>query len=168
MHQIKDFCWSMVNAFKDSKFNLSVASHMQYDEETQFNENNVITYLTELEEYMSLFITYMSHREKNPDAPISSLPLNMMENKDFQKDGNGAIMYDFPSAGEYFQVGDDTTAEEDLMTKEADIYRYFEGLVAKGNLQAIQAHRRWTDTLCWGIRAIYCVAPSQKCRCLSV
>lgn len=46
-------------------------------------------------------------------------------------------MYDFPSAGEYFQVGDDTTAEEDLMTKEADIYRYFEGLVAKGNLQAI-------------------------------
>jgi hypothetical protein len=75
----------MVDKFKDSHFKLSVATHMQYDEEMQFNENNVTLYLSELEEYISNFITFLAQREKNPDAPISALSLDAMANKEFEK-----------------------------------------------------------------------------------
>jgi len=56
----------MVEKFKESHFKLAVANHMQYDEEVQFNENNVTLYLSELEEYVSQFITYLAQREKDP------------------------------------------------------------------------------------------------------
>jgi len=62
MIQIKNFVWTMIDHFKESHFNLQVASHMQYDEEVTFNENNVTTYLTELEEYISHFIVYLAMR----------------------------------------------------------------------------------------------------------
>ncbi len=62
MIQIKDYVIKMVDMFKDSKFFLAVAQTMVYDEETQFNENNVTLYLAELEEYVSLLITYMAHQ----------------------------------------------------------------------------------------------------------
>ena len=78
MAEIKNHVWGMVDKFKESHFNLSVASHMQYDDDVTFNENNVTMYLTELEEYISAFITYLAHREKNPDAPISALSLDNM------------------------------------------------------------------------------------------
>jgi hypothetical protein len=62
MRSIKDSVREMVDLFKVSKFFLSVASNMQYDEDTQFNENNVTIYLSELEEYISLLITFMAYR----------------------------------------------------------------------------------------------------------
>jgi hypothetical protein len=52
----------MVDRFKKSHFYLSVATNAQYDEDTVFNENNVIVYLSELEEYISLFITYLAYK----------------------------------------------------------------------------------------------------------
>jgi type III secretory pathway component EscR len=55
---IKDNVQHMVEAFRLSHFFLSVAQNMQYDEDTTFNENNVVQHLAELEEYISLFITY--------------------------------------------------------------------------------------------------------------
>ena len=73
MTDIKNHVWAMVEKFKSSHFNLSVASHMQYDDDVTFNENNVTMYLTELEEYISVFITYLAHREKNPDAPMNAI-----------------------------------------------------------------------------------------------
>ena len=78
MTQIKDFVFKMVDMFKSSKFFLAVAQNMVYDEETQFNENNVTMYLAELEEYISLLITFMAHRAGNQDAAISSLTLEKM------------------------------------------------------------------------------------------
>jgi hypothetical protein len=33
---------------------------MQYDNQTQFNENNITLYLAELEEYFASLITYMA------------------------------------------------------------------------------------------------------------
>jgi hypothetical protein len=66
----------MVEYFKKSHFFLSVASNMQYDDDTVFNEANVTLYLAELEEYISLFITYLAYKQENPDAPISSLSLD--------------------------------------------------------------------------------------------
>ena len=62
MSRIKEFVKNMVDLFKQSQFFLSVAQHMQYDEGTQFNENNVTMYLAELEEYISLLITYLSYK----------------------------------------------------------------------------------------------------------
>lgn len=85
MAQIKDFVWKMIDKFGASSFKLSVASHMQYDETLQFNENNVTLYLCELEEYISNFITYLAQKEKNPDAPVSALSLADMLNKEFDK-----------------------------------------------------------------------------------
>ena len=58
---------------------------MQYDEHTQFNENNTTMFLSELEEYMALLITYMAYKQENPDAAISSLSLEKMANKEFEK-----------------------------------------------------------------------------------
>jgi hypothetical protein len=54
-------------------------------------------YLTELEEYISSFITYLAQREKNPDAHISALPLDIMTKKDFFAD---PISIDAPNAGD--------------------------------------------------------------------
>lgn len=59
---IKNYVWNMVENFKKSHFFLSVAQNNQYDESTVFNENNVVLYLAELEEYISLFITYMAYK----------------------------------------------------------------------------------------------------------
>ena len=82
---IKNYVWAMVEAFKKSHFFLSVAQNNQYDEATVFNENNVVLYLAELEEYISLFITYMAYKAENPDAAIASLSLDRMAVKEFDK-----------------------------------------------------------------------------------
>ncbi len=58
---------------------------MNYDDGTQFNENNVTHYLAELEEFISSFITYLAQKEKQPDATISALGLDGMQNKEFEK-----------------------------------------------------------------------------------
>ena len=61
MIEIKEHVEKMCHGFKYSNlFKLAVASHMQYDEDTQFNENNVTVYLAELEEYISSFITFIA------------------------------------------------------------------------------------------------------------
>lgn len=62
MNVLKDYSRQMVGLFKQSQFFLSVAQHMQYDDDTQFNENNVTMYLAELEEYISLLITYLAYK----------------------------------------------------------------------------------------------------------
>jgi uncharacterized coiled-coil DUF342 family protein len=56
----------MVNTFKAARFTARVAESMQYDEHTQFNENNVTIYLAELEEYISSLITYSAFQNGDP------------------------------------------------------------------------------------------------------
>lgn len=68
----------MVKLFKQSRFYLSVATHMTYDENTIFNENNIIMYLAELEEYISSLITYVAFKRDDPNAAISSVPLEKL------------------------------------------------------------------------------------------
>jgi len=62
MNMLKNYARDMVELFGQSQFFLSVAHPMQYDDDTQFNENNVTMYLAELEEYISLMITYMAYK----------------------------------------------------------------------------------------------------------
>ena len=68
----------MIKLFKHSKFYLSVATNMGYDENTVFNENNVIHYLAELEEYIASLITYVAFKRDDPNAAISSVPLEKL------------------------------------------------------------------------------------------
>jgi len=86
MTTIKDSCERMIVKFRgEPVFKLAVAQQMSYDGETFFNENNVTLYLAELEEFVSNFITYLAQKEKNPDAPVSALSLETMNNKEFDK-----------------------------------------------------------------------------------
>lgn len=62
MTKIRDYVKEMVSFFKNSSFSLSVAQNMQYDDDTVFNENNVTIFLAELEEYISLLITYLAYK----------------------------------------------------------------------------------------------------------
>jgi hypothetical protein len=137
MNTIRDQVWNMCTKFGNSKFQLAVAAPQYYDKEVQFNENNVTLYLTELEEYISAFITYLAHREKNPDAHISALPLDIMTNKEFSKE---------PMAIENLQnnefMDDDATAEDEIVTNEAEKFRKYEELAKQGFFGAIQAQRR--------------------------
>lgn len=75
----------MVKLFKEAKFDLSVANSMSYDQHTIFNENNIIMYLAELEEYISSLITYVAFKRDDPNAAISSVPLEKLNQKDFNK-----------------------------------------------------------------------------------
>lgn len=115
----------------EPRFRLAVAQHMQYDEGTQFNENNVTHYLSELEEYISNFITYLAQREKNPDAPISALSLDTMTNKEFEK---GPMAIDnIPNSNSFNNnFEDDQTTEEEIITNKRDLYRKFEEFANKG------------------------------------
>ena len=85
MNHIRDYVKEMVAYFKQSQFFLSVAQDMHYDDDTQFKENNVTMFLAELEEYISLLITYLAYKQENPDAAISSLSLEKMAQKEFDK-----------------------------------------------------------------------------------
>jgi hypothetical protein len=68
----------MIKLFNQSRFYLSVANPMSYDENTSFNESNIILYLAELEEYISSLITYVATKRDDPNAAISSVPLDKL------------------------------------------------------------------------------------------
>jgi hypothetical protein len=75
----------MVEMFKRSKFFLVVANKMNYEDGITFTENNIVSYLAELEEYISSLITYTAFKKDDPNAPISSIPLENLNAKDHNK-----------------------------------------------------------------------------------
>jgi len=75
----------MVDMFKQSKFFLCVAQKQNYQNGIIFTENNIVSYLAELEEYMSSLITYTAFKKEDPNAPICSIPLEKLNNKNFQQ-----------------------------------------------------------------------------------
>lgn len=103
----------MVNHFKDSHFFLSVAQNAQYDDDTTFNENNVTLYLAELEEYISLFITYLAYKQENPDAAISSLNLEKMAVKEFDKN---QLNIEAPNSQDVNLMNEEMETEDEITT----------------------------------------------------
>ena len=73
----------MVEAFVSTKFVLSVASKMNYDDGIVFTENNIVAYLAELEEYIGSLITYMAYKRDDQNAATSAIPLEQLEKKEF-------------------------------------------------------------------------------------
>ena len=75
----------MVDMFKRSKFFLCVAQKQNYEDGIVFTENNIVSYLAELEEYISSLITYSAFKRDEPNAAIASIPLDRLTAKDFQQ-----------------------------------------------------------------------------------
>ena len=75
----------MVENFKRCKFLLNVAAGMNYDEGIVFTENNITTYLAELEEYICALITVTAYKRDDANAATSAIPLSQLEPKDFGK-----------------------------------------------------------------------------------
>jgi hypothetical protein len=61
--------------FLKAKFQSNVSMRQSYDDDTQFNEQNIRTFLAELEEYISNLITIIAYERDDPNAAISSVPL---------------------------------------------------------------------------------------------
>lgn len=62
---------------------MSVASPMQYDAETIFNDKNAAQYLAEIEEYIGVLITNLAYKQDQPNAAIASIPLEKLYVKEF-------------------------------------------------------------------------------------
>ena len=73
----------MVEAFVSTKFFLSVASKMNYDDGIVFTENNIVAYLAELEEYIGSLVTYMAFKHDDPQASTAAIPLSQLNEKKF-------------------------------------------------------------------------------------
>lgn len=73
--QIQEHVQIMVELFKRSKFYLSVAAKMSYDDGIVFTENNIVAYLAELEEHICSLVTYSAFKKDDPNAAISAIPL---------------------------------------------------------------------------------------------
>lgn len=72
-------CKDIVSLFKKCRFFLSVSSEHDYDQATGFTEQNVTSFLGEIEEFISLLIVYVSFKRDEPHAAISSIPLERLQ-----------------------------------------------------------------------------------------
>jgi hypothetical protein len=72
----------------------------------------VISYLAELEEYISLFITFLAYSGSSPqDAAISSLSLEEMAIKEFDKD---KLNIEAPNSNDIGMMNDDMETEDEV------------------------------------------------------
>ena len=122
MHDIKNNVQKMVEQFRKSHFFLSVAQNMQYDDDTTFNESNVILFLAELEEYVSLFITYLAYKQESPDAAIASLSLDQMRAKEFDKND----LQVQPKGSHEINISEELETEDEIVTDPRKLYQMYE------------------------------------------
>lgn len=130
MLDITNYVQQMVLLFNNSHFYLNIASHQEYDAGVKFNENNVTTYLSELEEYISCLITYLAQREKDPSAPISALGLDGMILKEFDK---GPLTVDAKTFQDFDGMENDTDiGDGEIITDPVAKMRQLEEQFKKG------------------------------------
>ena len=141
----------MVQMFKHSKFYLSVATSMTYDENTKFNENNIIIYLSELEEYISSLITFVAFKREDPNAVLSSVPLDKLNHKEFNKkevniDAPIDTERDTSFAAAKTELGD---LDDEMIVDSRQLYARFLDMVGKKQINIIhqsQAKREQTHS----------------------
>lgn len=136
----------MVKLFKQSRFYLSVATHMNYDENTIFNENNIIMFLAELEEYISSLITYVAFKRDDPNAAISSVPLEKLNQKEFNKkevqiDAPIDTERDVSFANARTELGD----EDDMIVDSKQLYMKFLDMVGKKQINIVHQSQAKRD-----------------------
>ena len=81
--ELQLLCKDLVLDFKEANFYPKVASQQAYDEHTSFTESNITQYLGELEEYIAQLITYNAMKNGDPNASTSSVPFELLRNKDW-------------------------------------------------------------------------------------
>ena len=86
--------------------------------------------MAELEEYIALLITYISYKQDNPDAPITSLGLEKMALKEFDK---GPLNIEAPLNNDV-NITEEGDTEDDMITNAKDLYKRFENLVTKDQI----------------------------------
>ena len=129
----------MIRKFKKSKFDLAVANPMTYDENTVFNENNIVQYLAEVEEYISSLITYVAVKRDDPNAAISSVPLEKLNNKEFNKkewaiDAPVDTERDISSlGGGKTEIGED----DDVIVGSKQLYQKFLDMVGRKQINIV-------------------------------
>lgn len=128
MVEIKEYVQTMVTTFQDSEFQLAVTSPQVYHEDVQFNENNVTLYLSELEEFISTFITFLAQRNKTSYPSIQALPLDTIGIKDFSK---GHVQIDTSMPAEYAHIVEEADTEDEYVTNPRDLFKKFNDIAAK-------------------------------------
>ena len=123
----------MVQMFKKSKFFLCVAQKMNYEDGITFTENNIVQYLAELEEYISSLITYSAFKRDDPNAAISSIPLEKLNQKDFLK---RAQNIDPPLDSNVQNEGDGQVDPFDIISSK-ELYAKFMDLVEKKEIHFV-------------------------------
>ena len=144
----------MVDQFKQSKFFLCVAQKMDYQEGIQFTENNIVQYLAELEEYISSLITYNAYLKNEPNAAISSIPLDKLETKEFQKKN---ITVDVPIGVNFESMPDASqsmpdglgSGEDNLynIVNAKELFAKFTQMNRAGHLQIVKAGNKNVNTV---------------------
>ena len=133
----------IVGKFRQSRFSLAVAQSMSYDANTQFNETNVVQYLAELEEYINSLITYTAMKKDDPNAAISSVPLERLNNKEFNRkemaidapvDTEREVGIASSLAGGRTEVGAD---EDDVIVGSKQLYQKFLEMVGKKQINIV-------------------------------
>ena len=112
----------MVQMFLKAKFQSNVSTRQSYDEDTQFKEQNIRNYLAELEEYISNLITIIAYERDDPNAAISSVPLEKLTPKEF----DAREMYIDAPTEQVTDAGDDPlNLEEEGIVDSKTLYKNF-------------------------------------------
>lgn len=108
---------------------------MQYDESVQFNENNITLYLSELEEYFATLIAYQAGQKGESNPAISSVPLEALNDKDFNKKLL-QIQVPFEADEKKDKDGASTNAGEtdEVETDPKQLYQKFNYLMPRGQI----------------------------------
>lgn len=127
----------MVQMFLKAKFQSNVSMRQSYDEDTQFNEQNIRNYLAELEEYISNLITIIAYERDDPNAAISSVPLEKLTPKEFEAKEmyiDAPVDNSFPGATT--DAGDDLHAlEDEAIIDSKTLYKKFMEHVEEGGIK---------------------------------
>lgn len=124
----------MVQLFQHARFVANVSNKQVYDSDTHFNENNVTQYLAELEEYISSLITLVAHQKDEPNAVISAIDLENLNQKYFKAKEmqiDPPVTYEFGSAADMrTELGDEQpVGEEDVIIDSKKLYKNFMSFV---------------------------------------
>ena len=132
MSQIQTPITEMMHQFKSSKISLSVASNMDYDENTVFTEKNIIAYLAEVEEYISSLLALIAQKHELQNPLLSALHLENMESKRAYSP-RALRLAEAPRPGDDTDMNDGLLIDEGLMFDKNKMYNYYQTLDNKAS-----------------------------------
>ena len=129
----------MVKMFQRSRFFLSVAQRMSYDEGVTFTETNITQYLAELEEHISSLITYVAFKHDDQHAAIAAIPLDKLPRNTEKAAAKEGIEITQTQDLDTDQLEKDVGVppSEEQPTSEAQMRRRFDAMLERGGIKSI-------------------------------